>query len=1096
MTTASLTSLLRHLRRVAAPTVEQRSDGELLREFLSQRDEASFAALLRRHGAPVLRVCRHVLGHEQDAEDAFQATFLVLAQKAASIRKEASLASYLHGVAYRLSLRAKRDATRRRWHERHVPPRAAHVDAVDPSWREVQAIVEEEIARLPEKWRAPFLLCQVQGLGRAEAARQLRIKEGTVWSRLSAARARLQKRLTQRGIALTAALAALAIAEKTVRVSLDDAVVQAARQTAMGSLASVSARVAMLAQTGAQTMTGKATMAMSLVALLIAGAGSLVCHHLTAQSPQTPSAQRAKIAVASKKPQAPRVRTDRYGDPLPHGAIARLGTVRWRHGFLIYALAYSPDGKKIAATGVGRALTLWDSTTGKEIHQFPNDYSPMCVAFSPDGKILAAPGRNQTARLWDVATGKELRQLKGQHWTIFGLAFSPDGQFLATSSTDGSVFLWDPNTGAEKRRIESGQGGLYRLAISPDSKLLAAGGADGTIRLWDTAKGTERGRWQEHKKSIYHIAFSPDGKWLASSSEDGAVLVWDRATGRQVRDLGDKMEGWSLPIAFSPEGALLATGRPDGTIRLYDATSGEEKRRWRAGVLAVRTLAFSPDGKTLAAGVTWDGSIRQWDVATGKERQPFAEHHGLIDKLRFAADKQTLISIGRARRVLWWDVAANRPKREFTWSAKRYSGAALSPDGNFLAVSGWPDSLLRLWDVRTGKAGIGVGKPQKEVFWAIAFSPDGRLIAAERGKEILVWRLSDGKEIQRMESSADGSRCLCFSPDGKWLACGTYIENAPSLRLWDVASGKERCSFADRGPIEGLAFSPDGKMLAAGQGHLGGEHESMVRLWDTATGQELSRHTGHREGVSAVAFSPDGKLVVSGAGSTGFKDSSVHVWEAATGRLIRRFEGHHSCVGSVTFTPDGLAVASGGGDSAILLWDITGRRIDGRGHAKALTPRELEACWHDLADADAAKAYDAVWALVAAPERAIPFLQKHLHPVPRPDAKTVARLLAGLESDEFAVRRKANEELSEFGDAIAPELRKALANKPPLEVRRRVQQLLDQARDWTGQRLRDRRAIQALEHLNARRLLEALAAGTPDALRTEEAKAALRRIGN
>ncbi len=343
------------------------------------------------------------------------------------------------------------------------------------------------------------------------------------------------------------------------------------------------------------------------------------------------------------------------------------------------------------------------------------------------------------------------------------------------------------------------------------------------------------------------------------------------------------------------------------------------------------------------------------------------------------------------------------------------------------------------------------------------------------------------------------SDALRFSPDGKALACGMQRErNAsaePTLRLWDLADGKERCSFNCHVSIDAaLAFSPDGKTLASGQGEYG---ESVVCLWDSATGRELCRHEGHREGIGALAFSPDGKLAASGSGDIGTKDNSVHVWEAATGRLIRRFEGQHSCIGSVAFSPDGLTVASGAGDSTILLWDITGRRGDGRWHSKALTPDGLDACWTALAGEDAAKAYDAVWALVAAPEQAVPFLQKHLHPALRPDAKIVTRLIADLNSDEFKVRQKATEELGNLGDAITPALRQTLKDKPAREVRRRVQQLLDQTRDWNAERLRNHRAIQALEHIGtqkAKQVLEALERGSPEARRTEEARTALKRL--
>jgi hypothetical protein len=291
-----------------------------------------------------------------------------------------------------------------------------------------------------------------------------------------------------------------------------------------------------------------------------------------------------------------------------------------------------------------------------------------------------------------------------------------------------------------------------------------------------------------------------------------------------------------------------------------------------------------------------------------------------------------------------------------------------------------------------------------------------------------------------------------------------------------------------------LAFSPDGRVLAFAAGDW---NTVLVRLWDTASGKELCRYAGHRESVGALMFCPDGKLVASGSAFHFQKDHSVHVWEAATGRLIRCFDGHRSGVGGVAFSPDGLTAAGDGWDSTILLWDITGRRLDGRWHARALPPHELDDYWATLAGEDTARAYDAVWKLVASPEQAVALLRKHLSALPRPDTQRVARLLAELDSDDFMVRQRAAEELGKFGDAIVPELRRALDAKPPLETRRRVQQLLDQARDWTADRLRDHRAIQALEYIGstqAKELLERLARGAPGTHRTEEAKAVLRRL--
>jgi RNA polymerase sigma factor (sigma-70 family) len=299
MTRSAVPASVRGLRHLL---IEQRrqeeSDEQLLHAFLAHSDETAFAALVRRHGPMVQNVCRRVLGHVQDAEDAYQATFLLLARKAVVLRNRAALASWLHGTAYRTALKAKQSAARRRKHEARTPPRTADNPAGELLWREVQTLLDEEIASLPEIYRSVFVLCCLESLSRAETARRLRVKEGTVSSRLAEARTRLQQRLARRGVELTALLTATALTTQAASA------LPSVSLTRMSGIA-LSPSIAALADSGPSILSfGKAKLAAVFLLMVgvVSGAGLWAF-----REPAAPPAQSAKAPAApsSDKPQTP-----------------------------------------------------------------------------------------------------------------------------------------------------------------------------------------------------------------------------------------------------------------------------------------------------------------------------------------------------------------------------------------------------------------------------------------------------------------------------------------------------------------------------------------------------------------------------------------------------------------------------------------------------------------------------------------------------------------------------------------------------------------------------------------------------------------------
>jgi RNA polymerase sigma factor (sigma-70 family) len=974
--------ILHFLRRLAAGRDAKPRDGDLLQRYLEAQDEAAFTVLVQRHGPMVLSVCRSVLRNRQDAEDAFQATFLVLAKKAASVRRWEAVASWLHGVAYRVALRARAALARRQAHEaRAASPEPAPL-ADDLSWGEVRATLHAELAALPQRFREPLVLCYLQGLTHDEAARRLGWPDSTVKGRLQRGRALLRARLERRGLGLGAALGAAALAGPALASPLPRTLTAAAVRAAL-SLPGAAARVPALARgvLGHCALLKFGPVAAALLLTLALVAGSLP-RQAPAGGRPAPDAGPAPVDPAPAADPA-----DRHGDPLPDGAVARLGTLRFNHGEGLRSLHFSPDSKTILSEGDG-SLRLWDAATGKELKHFTTALKSFDVQahLTPDGKTLVAldQGSHDTLHFWDLAQGKETRAIKLPQRRNFQSvylrnALAPDGRLCALNTRE-EVRVFEVETGKELCRLaEKVKEGRAVAFAGPDRLVTAE--RKGLVKVWEARTGklvrqlalggpaellaaSADGRRLAALKRQYVPFKAPDGRVLSVHDHD-VIQVWDLATGTKARELASRSRVWHLQLRFAPDGKLLFAagideeGGDGWALAVWDADTGRRVRELRSS--GGRALAVSRDGSRLATGDV--SKFDLWDLKTGRRLSPEGGY-GWHQTVALSPSGDRVFAYG-ATSVITWDGTTGRRLGSFAVPPYPYSdperSQLFSRDGR-LAVTLAENKLhleILVWDVagrrrlhtlRPPDSALRVTRAEQNVTRVYeppgvhcALAHDSSLLATcHPGKETVIrlWDLRTGKEVRSFKASSAGWIAeLAFARDGKTLFAAGHRTVG-----FEVATGKESFSWRlkplpntsgggivvggrmltedDQVAWRALAVSPDGARVACILTAGGFAHEKVadrVALCDARTGKFLRRWGDSGEPQpwrERLAFSPNGKLLASSDGA------AVHVWEVATGKAVRTFRGHRGQIQALAFSANGRRLASGSSDSTVVLWDL------------------------------------------------------------------------------------------------------------------------------------------------------------------------------
>jgi WD40 repeat protein len=505
------------------------------------------------------------------------------------------------------------------------------------------------------------------------------------------------------------------------------------------------------------------------------------------------------------------------------------------------------------------------------------------------------------------------------------------------------------------------------------------------------------------------------------------------------------------------------TPLPAGAVARFGEVGSKD-----SGISAV---AYSPDGRILATGeADW---IRLWDVAKGQELRR-------LEKIPFGV----------------------------------YS-LAFSPDGRWLASGGF-DRIVRLWEIATGKEVRQCEGHRGSVEW-VAFSPDGKqVVSTGKDQTIRIWDAATGQKIRVLTGHANWVYCASFTPDGKSVISGSRDMTS---RIWEADTGNpvRMIRLIPPGPKD---YSPTDSALVVlspdGQNLVSARNNRRLLLWNVKSGQmirpfEETRQTARSlyeaqaivqpmntrdsivdQRIYAAAFSLDGRRVATG------QNESVVVWETASGKKRGQFTGHRGVVSSVAFAPDGKTLASSSRDGTALIWDLLspGKKSG----PSTLEEKDLQATWDRLADADTAKAYQAVCTLIAHPKEAVQFLRAQLKPV-SVDFQKIDRYIRDLDDNSFKARKTATEELTKMEEVPEAKLRTVLAGKPSLEIRRRVEEILKEIErgklEPSGRHLQPVRAVEVLEHIGtpeAKSILSQLTHGTPGLRLTEEAKGSQERL--
>ncbi|HEV3386775.1 MAG TPA: sigma-70 family RNA polymerase sigma factor [Gemmata sp.] len=577
------------------------SDCELLKLFVETDDQMAFATVVNRHGAMVFGVCQRILHTQQDAEDVCQAVFLILSNKAKTLRWRESVANWLYTTARMVALNARRTLVRRTKRENSAAKPESVLPADTISGRELIELLDEELDKLAPQYREPLVLCYLEGLTRDEAATRLGVPEATLKSQLERGKRKLAKSLLARGyavgIVLLASVTTCSIAKPSPR--LRKAILATVDGSPSPSVVSFSQAVAM------NGMFTKPSSLLAFVGLIALGVAFATGPTTSAEAPKNEPAKQAislpRAAPVPKVVPTVAITVDNVKQVREVGKLARdaarfdwipgsneVAIIPWEGeievfdtrelksvrtlgaGKQLVDFAFSRDGKQLAWSENNSSFTIENLKTGKQISVDTGRAQPS-LTFSPDYKLLAAGGYGTEVDLWDVTTGKKIRDFESDLEGGLTPVFSPDGKILAVGNRNSDPRLFETSTGKLLHVLPKKM--TQGIRFNPAGTILATAYVDGSIGLWDVETGKSLREEQTTGEELYTVDWSPKGDLLVTAGKNAKIIIWDAKELKPIKEI--EAPEWVICARFSPDGSRIFTAggtlmkSPDRKITIW-----------------------------------------------------------------------------------------------------------------------------------------------------------------------------------------------------------------------------------------------------------------------------------------------------------------------------------------------------------------------------------------------------------------------------------------------------------------------------------------------------------------------------------------------